>query len=233
MSIYGFIIGIALIVGIELSRRTIKDLSFKDILLVLTLTLIGARALFILHNLDEVADSTISIFALSDGGLAFYGALVGLLLSLIIISKLKGIKVFKVTDSVLLFLPLIQSIGRLGNYFNHELYGYPSNLFWAIYIPLERRVSGFEQYTHFHPVFLYESILNLISFFFLLYISCRYKHKGLITALYLINYSIIRLIINRLRIDKEYILFIETSDLFSVIFLIVGITILIKILYKR
>lgn len=229
MSIYGLIIGIALIVGIELIKKYNKTISYFDILFILLSVLFGARLLYIFHNIEEIKLGLINPIAIWDGGLAFYGAIIGLIIALLIISKFKKIKFFNLSDIILLFLPLIHAIGRIGNFFNHELYGLPTNLPWGIFIPLQNRYVKYIDYSHFHPVFIYESILNLINFYILFKLFKKKVTPGIITSIYLINFSIIRLLINTLRIDKEFFMGIETSNLFSILFLIIGIIILIMI----
>lgn len=233
MSIYGLIIGIAVVVGIELIKRSSNTLTYKNILVILISSLLGARILFLLHNIAEIQAGTVIPYAIWDGGLAFFGGLIGLLLSTYLISRKRSLHYFKLTDSLLLFLPLIQSIGRIGNFFNYELYGKPTSFPWGIFIPEEYRQEPFINFTHYHPVFLYESILNLLTFVILILFKKKLKTPGLITGIYLISYSIIRLLMNTLRIDKEYFLIFETSDLLSAIFLISGILIIINHMKKE
>lgn len=233
MSIYGILIGIAVIIGIELIKRKSDIFSYKDVLIILISSLLGARVLFLLHNIPEIQQGSIIPYAIWDGGVAFYGALIGLLLSTYLIAQKRNLKYLKVTDSILLFLPLIHSIGRLGNLFNYELYGKPTTPYWGIYIPLEYRDYPYLNYTHFHPVFLYESVLNLFTFVILMIINKKYKTDGIVTGIYLIFYSLIRLLMNTLRIDKEYLWIFETSDLLSVLFLISGILILLSGMKKN
>lgn len=233
MTLYGLLIGIGIIIGIEILLRRYKDFSYTDLIIISISALIGARALFLLHNIEEIRNGTVGILNIWDGGLAFYGALIAILVSILIISKIKKTNYFDLTDNLLIILPLIQSIGRLGNYFNHELYGLPTTLPWGIYIPTDYRLAGWESYAHFHPVFIYESILNFILFIFLFIFTKKKRNRGLVTGIYLTAYSLIRIIMNTLRIDKEYILGIETSDLLSYIFLAIGITILSYILILK
>ena len=228
MSIYGLLIGIGIVIGIELITKINKKITYTDIILLLISALIGARFLFILHNIEEIKTGVINPFAIWDGGLAFYGGLIGILICIFFISKHKKIKYYEISDTILLTLPLIQAIGRIGNFFNYELYGKPTNLPWGIFIPIEYRDSNYITFTHFHPVFLYESILNIINFVILLLLHKKTKSKGIITGAYLVNYAIIRLGMNMLRIDKEFIFGIETSNLLSIIFLFTGIIIIMK-----
>lgn len=227
MNIYGLLIGIGIVIGIELIKRINKDITYLNILFILLSTLIGARVLFLLHNINEIKNGLINPIAILDGGLAFYGAISGLILSLLLISKIKKIKIFNLFDSVFLFLPLIHAIGRIGNFFNYELYGKPTDLPWGIFIPQEFRQPNLINYTHFHPVFIYESILNIFNFLILLILKKKVKRDGVVTGIYLINYGIIRVLMNILRVDKEYLLNLETSDIFSVIFILSGILIIL------
>lgn len=227
MNIYGLLIGIGIVIGIFFITKHYKQLTPLNILFLLLCTLIGARLLFVLHNIEEIKIGIVNPYAIWDGGLAFYGGLIGLLISLRIISKYKKIKFLTLTDAVLLFLPLVHSIGRIGNFFNYELYGKPTSLPWGIFIPMEYRQIDFIQYSYFHPVFLYEALLNILNFILLLFLNKKIKRKGLTTSIYLINYSLIRLFMNTLRIDKEYFLSFETSDILSVIFLVSGILLIV------
>jgi len=228
MNIYGLLIGIGIVIGIELITKINKKITYTDIILLLISALIGARLLFILHNIEEIKMGIINPFAIWDGGLAFYGGLIGILLCIFFISKHKRIKYYEISDTISLTLPLMQAIGRIGNFFNYELYGKPTNLPWGIFIPIEYRNLNHISYTHFHPVFLYESILNIINFVILIFLHKKTKSKGIVTGAYLVNYAIIRVGMNMLRIDKEFIFGIETSNLLSIIFLFTGIIIIMK-----
>jgi phosphatidylglycerol:prolipoprotein diacylglycerol transferase len=103
-------------------------------------------------------------------------------------------------------LSLAQAIGRWGNFVNQELYGQPTELPWGIYIAPEYRVPGFEQFEHFHPTFLYESLLNLMICGVLLWIVRRFAQQlkpGDVFLLYLIFYSMVRFGMEMLRLDSS------------------------------
>lgn len=233
-SIYGFLIGIAAAVEVisldSHNSRKGKTLKIIDYLVLIFSTLFFSRLVFILHNLQEIHDGTVIWWNISDGGLALYGALTGILLSLFFVSKTRKIPFFVLTDGIFKNMPIVQSVGRLGNYFNNELYGKPSSLPWSIYIPYEKRLPVYEQYSTFHPAFLYESILNILSWIILKNISGRKRVKdGTITCIYFINYGIIRLLMNAVRIDQEYFMGIESSTLASAAAISLGILVLILI----
>lgn len=222
MSIYGFLIGVGTVIVLNHLLNRFNKIKPLDILLLLFSTLFFSRFLFCLHNIKEILDCETNPVALWDGGLTIYGALIGILISIYFISKRRKIPFLDLTDTIFLIIPLAQSIGRWGNYFNRELYGKQTSLPWGIYIDNQK----------YHPVFIYESILDLINFFILKGLL-KFKKRGLITSIYLIDYGTIRLLMNILRIDKEYFLNLETSDIFSVICVILGINILIYISEKN
>ena len=101
-------------------------------------------------------------------------------------------------------LALAQAIGRWGNYVNQELYGKPSTLPWAIKIDPINRIKGYEISSTFHPLFLYESIWNLILMGFLLWMDRKFADKlkeGDIFLAYCIGYSTGRVFLEFLRLD--------------------------------
>lgn len=197
-----------------------KKLKQFDYIFTLLLSIIGARILFLIHNLERVEESLFYIFKVWDGGLALYGGLIGLSIGILIVSKIRKISLFQISDSVGYILPIAQAFGRIGNFINNELYGYPTSLPWAVKIPFEDRIKGYEAYSTFHPTFLYESLLSLISFFLIWLASKRLKLKsGDLSTIYLLNYGAIRLFVNQFRIQKDYYWIVESSDLFSLIFI--------------
>ena len=110
-------------------------------------------------------------------------------------------------------LILAQAIGRWGNFFNQEAYGYPTKLPWAMYIAGEYR----------HPTFLYESIWNLGVFALLMYVFRRKRFDGQIAALYLIGYSAGRFWIEALRTDSLMLGPLRVAQLISVLMAAAGV----------
>lgn len=215
-------IGIVLILWYVDSKLKLRIIDYFQLIIF---ALLGARFVYILHNPSQISQ----FFNFQTGGLAFFGALFGVLIAILFISKRRKIQFLSITDNILFLVPIAQSLGRIGNFFNHEIFGYPTNLPWKIFIPLENRPAGYESYSYYHPTFAYEIILNLLNFFLLSKIKNR-KIRGLVTATYLITYGIIRLLMNRLRIEGEYLFGIETSDISSVIIISIGTYLLLKIM---
>lgn len=123
-------------------------------------------------------------------------------------------------------IPLAQAVGRWANYINQELYGYPTNLPWGISIDADHRVgeytSGVEyplpgaaDEAKFHPLFLYESLWNLLAFFVLVNLYNRYRHlfrDGDFFLLYLMQYSFVRFLLEFLRIEQAMLAGMNTSQ---------------------
>jgi len=110
----------------------------------------------------------LDLLSLWVGGYGIPGLWIGGLIALIFVSRQQDIPLFDLAD---LFAPgfvLVHLIGRLGNYFNQELYGLPTSLPWKIFIAPEYRLAGFESVEYYHPLFAYEAILMLITFIILL-----------------------------------------------------------------
>lgn len=101
---------------------------------------------------------------------------------------------------------LAQAIGRLGNYFNQELFGRPTSLPWGLEIDPDKRPAGYESFETFHPTFLYELIWCVLVAYLLIKLPGLTKklvsRNGDIFALYVLGYTLGRLWIEALRIDQ-------------------------------
>lgn len=217
---YGFLIGLALILMSWLGEKVfctfVKDKTaqkkyFPVFFVSLLASLVGARLWHVFTSWPIYQNNWQQIFNLPAGGLSILGALVfGVAASWIFFYFSKTLKLWPFyLDSLAFVLPLAQSLGRIGNFINQELYGYPSKIGWAILIKLENRPVDFANYTHFHPLFLYE-ILPLLVFAIIwwrfYYRSQKKLQKQFGTAkiflLYLLFYLCLRFFLDFIRIDK-------------------------------
>ncbi len=139
------------------------------------------------------------------GGLGIPGAVIGGGIGLYLYSRYRKQSFLVWADIAVPGVALAQAIGRFGNFFNQELYGKPSTLPWAIYIDPVNRVPGYTQYSTFQPLFLYESIWNLLNMGFLLWMSRRFAgwlKDGDLLLMYLIGYPMGRFFLEFLRLDS-------------------------------
>lgn len=148
----------------------------------------------------------LEILKIWKGGLGIPGGVIGGCLALWIYTKGKKESFLEWTDIISPGLLVGQAIGRWGNFVNQELYGGPSDLPWAITIDPMYRLPGFETVEKYHPLFLYESLLNLLAAGLLLLIARKNEkklYKGDIFLLYLIFYPAIRFGLEFLRLDPS------------------------------
>jgi phosphatidylglycerol:prolipoprotein diacylglycerol transferase len=138
------------------------------------------------------------------GGLGIPGAIIGGALALYFYCRHRKMSFLLWADIAAPGVALAQAIGRWGNFFNQELYGRPSTLPWAIPIDPINRVPGYENFSTFQPLFLYESIWNLLNMALLLWLERRFAGKlkeGDLFLTYLIGYPVGRFFLEFLRLD--------------------------------
>jgi phosphatidylglycerol:prolipoprotein diacylglycerol transferase len=166
------------------------------------------------------------------GGFGIPGAWIGGALALYYFARKNELPFFELTDILAPGLALAQAIGRLGNYFNQELYGLPTNLPWKIFIDPASRLSGFETAHFYHPLFAYESLLNFANMIFLLWLSRRFadslRHGDLFLT-YLGIYSLIRFLLEFLRLDVSLVNGFNINQVFfAIVFVCVGISMVLR-----
>lgn len=187
--------------------------------------LIGARLYHVLTpspasglSLEYYLQNPLQILAIWNGGLGIFGAIVGGAIGLLVYGRRHKQPILRWFDVIVPGVALAQAIGRWGNLINHELYGAPTTLPWAIYIPPAARLPGFESFETFHPLFLYESIWNVLTCVFLIWVHRRFRERlrpGDVFLLYLIAYAIIRFLLDFMRLDSHLSGNITTAQLVS------------------
>jgi prolipoprotein diacylglyceryl transferase len=139
-----------------------------------------------------------------------------------------GCKYYKIylppfADAIAPGIIFAQAIGRLGNYFNQELFGRPTNVSWGLEIAEKYRPAGFESFPTFHPTFLYELLWNVLIGFALIYLDKKLKlGHGRVFALYVSFYSLGRLFVENLRIDEARLILGLRFNVFTSLAAIVG-----------
>jgi phosphatidylglycerol:prolipoprotein diacylglycerol transferase len=127
-------------------------------------------------------------------------------------------------------LALAQAIGRWGNFINQELYGSPTDLPWAIHIDEAYRLPEYAQYATYHPLFLYESLWNLMNMYLLLVLERQYKEKlipGDLLLTYLIVYPFGRFLLEFMRLDSSMVGGVNINQLTMLVVMVVAIVMLV------
>jgi len=158
-----------------------------------------------------------------NGGLGIWGAIFFGGIGAWIGCRFYKINLPPFADAIAPGIIFAQAIGRLGNYFNQELFGKPTDVWWALEIAEKNRPKGFEMFETFHPTFLYELIWSLIIGFTLIYFDKKYRlGHGRVFALYVALYSFGRLLVETFRIDESRILFGLRFNIWTSLLVIVG-----------
>ena len=172
----------------------------------------------------------IEILKIWKGGLGIPGGVIGGALTLIIYCKAKKLNFLEWADYIAPGLLIGQAIGRWGNFVNQEVYGGPSNLPWAITIDAPYRMLGFEQVAKYHPLFLYESLLNFLAAGLLVLINRKWRKKlftGDLFLIYLVLYPTIRFFLEFLRLDPSPVAGININQTSMLVVLIIAALLLV------
>jgi prolipoprotein diacylglyceryl transferase len=167
--------------------------------------LIGGRLYHVVTSWDEVPDDWWGPFAIWEGGLGIWGGIaVGTLVGVIVLRR-RGANVAAFLDAAAPGLLVAQSIGRIGNYFNQELFGEPTSLSWGLEIEPDNRPDAYAEFATFHPTFLYEIVWNIALAAALVWLGNhrRIRPPGLF-ALYVAGYSLGRIGEELLRVDPAH-----------------------------
>jgi phosphatidylglycerol:prolipoprotein diacylglycerol transferase len=221
---YGLLMAIAVILAAQLASREVERRGLKsddlwDLLLWVVIPgFLGARLYYVFiqsprAELEQYLSHPLRVLQIWEGGIHIFGGFIAGAIALFLYCRVRDLPALKFLDSIVLALPLAQAIGRWGNFINQELYGPPTTLPWGLRIDPQHRIPPYNdlnQYpdtVRFQPLFLYESIWNLIGFGILFWISRRFKNQlkdGDMTLLYLIWYPLGRFFIEFLRTDSWF-----------------------------
>lgn len=233
---YGVIMALAISVGVLISdwigtkyfafkKETIIDLAPYLIIF----GILGARLYYCILNYDFYLRFPTEIIAIRHGGISIHGAILGGMVGLWIYSIRHRLNFLKLCDVCAVGLSIAQAIGRWGNFFNSEAFGYPTNLPWKLYIAPQYRPIPYQDVQFFHPAFLYESILDIVIFavLFALVKFGKIKKDGNLALIYLILYSLVRIFVESFRLDSvRYIFGTPIAIFVSVCIIIVSVVIL-------
>lgn len=205
---YGLMIALGVIAAVELGRRRWRERGgdpddvYAIAFLAVPAGLIGARLYHVLTDWRSFEGRWLDAFKIWQGGLGIPG---GMALGIAVgvwVAHRRGWRLSVGLDALVPGLPLAQAIGRLGNWWNQELFGRPSTLPWAVEIDIVNRPLQYIGSSTFQPTFLYEMVWNLALCGFLIWIDRkRVLRPGSLLPLYVGIYFVGRLWIEALRVD--------------------------------
>lgn len=202
-----------------------RDLVYEIAMWGFPAGLIGGRIYFLITTPSQMPNHWWGPFAVWDGGLGIWGGIAGAAVVSIWRLRRKGANVLRFMDAVAPALLVAQGIGRLGNYFNQELFGGPSKLPWALEVTAPHRPPGYLSYATFQPTFLYELVWDFALAGGLILLGKRREIKPPgIFALYVAGYSAFRMFEETLRIDySNYILGMRLNFFVATILCLAGL----------
>jgi prolipoprotein diacylglyceryl transferase len=230
----------------RLTKRGAEPGVILDILLwAVVLGIIGARLYHVVthptdyfgagHNTWNPFEPG-SIWAIWEGGNAIFGSLIGGAVGIWIACRISGLRFWSVADALAPALLLAQAIGRLGNYFNQELFGLPTNLPWGLQIDSGNKAIpvGLPDNTLFQPLFLYEIIWNVIGVVVIILLERKFRLQwGKTLAVYLIWYGVGRSYLESIRIDPSEFSFLGIPSNVWAAYLAIVLGIVIFIVQSR
>ena len=213
---YGLFYAIAVLIGSrivvsEIKRRKIninEDDALNMTMLIFIAGLIGGRVYEVIFEWSYYYrfQPFWKTFAIWEGGLAIHGAILGGIFSLLIYCRIKNISLAAMLDIGALCMIMGQAIGRWGNFTNGEAAGPITDLWTGIVFPEETAIEQYANGSPVHPTMIYESLGNFFILALLWKLRLRNFRPGMLGAIYLLTYSILRSLLTPLRMDNQYFL---------------------------
>lgn len=231
---YGLMIALGVLAAVEIARRRweARGGAPDDITSIATVGvpagLLGARLYHVITDWKMYTDAPLDIFKIWNGGLGIPGGLLLGVAAGVWQARRRGItgdRLWDLIDAVIPGIPVAQAIGRIGNWFNQEIFGGPSDLPWALEVDARFRPAEYAEFETFHPAFLYEALLNL-SLAAILIILDRRKvlGRGQILPLWIAGYGVLRFLIEAIRTDPaSLVLGVRVNHWISGLAVVVGL----------
>lgn len=234
---YGIISALSYLLGVVITAKNAKKRRFKPeniitlACYVIPLCVIGARIYYVLFSLDNYHNFW-DVFKIWEGGLAFYGGLIGGAVGVTLYCLIHKKKFLALCDIIAPALIISQALGRWGNFFNQEAFGYAvTDPKWQFF-PFAVFIDGDGWHL---ATFFYESMWNLLSFVVLQLVlwKATFKENGIIAAGYFVLYGCGRMWIEGLRTDSLYWGSIRVSQALSIIFVVFGLSWIVYYICKH
>ena len=232
---YGLIIAIGLLLGATYACKRGKEFGLKEddildgFLWVTPLAILCARIYYVVFSWADYRDDPISALYIWEGGIAIYGSVLGAILGMWILCRVKKLKFTTVLDLILVAFLIGQSIGRWGNFMNREAFGAATDSFLRMGL-FNTRTNAWEYY---HPTFLYESMWNAVGFVLLHFLSKKRRYDGQMALGYAAWYGLGRAWIEGLRVDSLWWGPFRVSQVLAAVTCIAAVAILLWQSRKR
>jgi len=206
------------------TREEVGDLVFY---VALGVILGGRFGYVVFYNFEQFLGDPLWLFRIWEGGMAFHGGVIGVLVAFALFARKYSKGYFQVADFAVPVMPIGLGAGRLGNFINGELWGKPADLPWAMVFPRDPR--GLER----HPSQLYELALEGIALFVILWVYSRHpRPAGAVTGLFGAGYGVFRIFVEFFRSPDPHIGYLAfgwltMGQLLSVPLVIAGVALMV------
>lgn len=206
--------------------------TFDSVAFVAVVTgIVGARVYHVATHWGDYVGDPLSALYIWEGGIAIFGALIGGALGVLWTTRRHGARLSAFADVLAPGLLAAQAVGRLGNWFNQELFGGPDDGPLAVEIAPEHRPPAYADVETFQPTFLYELTWNALGALLLLWLDRRLGlRRGRLFALYMVVYGTGRFWVEGIRTDPSYMVGpLRTNQVTALVFGLVGAALLVAL----
>ncbi len=232
---YSLLMLVSIIIGMYLIQKEVRKFNIKEdfifnmVFWAIITGIIGARLYYVIFNWDYFSSNLSEIYQIWNGGLAIHGGIIAGVITMALYTKKYKAKLPRYIDFIVPSLSLAQAIARWGNFFNSEAHGaattaaHLKKMFVPDFVINGMLIDGI----YYTPTFFYESILCLVLFIILIILrKTKYIKVGSLSAVYLIGYGLIRILIESSRTDALLLNGFKVAQIVSFAMIIIGIIIL-------
>lgn len=205
---YGLMIALGVLAAVTIARRrwAAKGGNPDDVSAAATwgvpAGLVGARLYHVITDWQSFRGEWLDVVKVWEGGLGIPGGLLAGVGVGAFVAHRRGMSLPDLLDAIAPAIPVAQAIGRLGNWFNQELFGRPTGLPWGLRIDADHRPDRYADVETFHPTFLYEALWNLALAYLVFHLDRSGRlRRGQAFCVYVVGYGLGRLWVESLRVD--------------------------------
>jgi len=196
--------------------------------------ILGGRIGYVLfYQLPLYAQDPLSALKIWEGGMAFHGGALGVIIALFLFAFLKKIPLLRLTDIICATVPIGVFFGRIANFINGELWGRTTDKAWGVVFPYAGDAPR-------HPSQLYEAALEGFVLFFILFALYQWRvtrnMPGIVTGAFLAGYGIFRMIVENFREPDAHLGFIwgtvSMGQILSIPMILLGLSVILYAIVK-
>lgn len=220
MYVVGMMAGLAVIIPYGIRRGIDEDTIWAVFWPAAIAGLVGARLYYVVQS-DPLSylSQPWRILATWEGGMAFYGAIFGAAIALIVASRWRRVDLWKILDLGAIFAVVGQAFGRIGNIINGDVVGYPTDLPWG-FVYLHPNSFVPQKGVAYQPAAVYELLFNIFLFVVLWRLRFRLKTPGMLFATWLVGYSLGQIAIFTARMNEVVFLGLKQAQITAIVVLL-------------